>query len=145
MAWRRIPEAGVKERVRNHCPLVASWREDPWSNPPEVFYRAACDGDRVQFALHYVWTRPDWAEICRAHPDWSLKRRIPAMGGLRAHEEKWGPGDVELVVLTLREDRCESIDIRLRLRPFDLIQRPWDLLKRLVRRQTLARREAYTA
>ena len=149
MTWQRMPEAQNLERaewIRWNVPKIASWRHDPWDNPPRVLYRAALDGDhRLQLALHYTWQKPTLMNLENAHPTWSDAKCRAKLRDLDRHEAQWGPGDLELVVLTFQDHRLETINIRLPLRPKDVLTRPWDLIKRLVKRAPLERRKTYPA
>jgi hypothetical protein len=104
VSWTRIDEspAELTALLRAHLPAVVPWADDPWQNPPFVLYRAARDGERVRFALHYTWLAPAWPKLCAAHPGWSSERKLAAMRALLKHEREWGPGDLELVTLTIR-------------------------------------------
>jgi len=99
----------------------------------------------MQLALHYTWTRPSLLSLKEMHPTWSQERRARSDSRLRLHERKWGPGDLELVVLTLVGGVISSIEIRLRLGIRDVLSRPLDFLRRLAKRQSLERRRSYPA
>jgi hypothetical protein len=142
VSWTRIDEASAElsALVRTHLPAIVPWADDPWQNPPFVLYRAARDGERVQFALHYTWLAPTWPKLCAAHPGWSSERKLAAMRALLKHERDWGPGDLELVTVTIGAGGAlESLDLRLRLRLQDFPGALW----RWIRRQPTERRQGF--
>ena len=63
--------------------------------------------DRIMLAIHYIWDAPTETRLRSMRPGWSSFAIGRWRERFERHEERWGPGDVELVTVTL-ERRPEN-------------------------------------
>lgn len=129
---RMVPQAeaeGFLMLAAHFCPAVRLKPFDLWQNL-RVYFRVAVASkqaevdiiDKVYFALHYTWDIPRPEQIKQRYPWWSdaiVKARHKAFVD---HEKKWGPGDVELVELSLRRKRGATSSTSLDPQHFEILK-----------------------
>jgi len=61
--------------------------------------------DEIKLAIHYIWDAPTRKRLQSMRPGWSSFTIDHWLERFERHERRWGPGDVELVTLTLQRHR----------------------------------------
>lgn len=108
----RVPEKEIPEflpLVQAHCPAIRFKPDDLW-HFENVRFRVAVLKQPfrgkfialVRLALHYVWRIPTLSEIRHRHPNWFEATERNVYQSFLGHEKMWGPGDVELVTMSLK-------------------------------------------
>lgn len=121
-AWVQIPESKRKpyqKLAAEFCPAIRHKPFDLWQNL-RIYFRAAIlkrrsrgrHIARVQLALHYTWDIPSKNDLRRMKPNWAKATVNRIHKRFTDHVKGWGPGDVELVRLTLRR-KPTGIDLDL--------------------------------
>ena len=118
-SWKEIPEVDRKRFqpfVDYFIPAVRLKPLDLWVNF-RARHRIAVPGreshhpriNRIRLAVHYRWDAPSESMLRSMRPGWSSFAIERWLERFERHEERWGPGDVELVTVTI-ERRPEGGD-----------------------------------
>jgi hypothetical protein len=120
--WMQVPATEVPlylPLAQAFCPAVRLKPGDMWKNL-RCHFRVAIlkpphrgrHVSRICFGFHLAWDIPDFEDIVRRHPTWSMRACERAWEGFKKHEKHWGPGDVEMVRLIIQRQPTDiDLDI----------------------------------
>jgi hypothetical protein len=110
--WREIPKSD-RDRYQPladyFIPAVRLKPLDLWMNfrahnrtaVPEPGSRGP-NPDNIKLAIYYIWDAPTREKLQSMRPGWSSFTIDQWLERFERHRQRWGPGDVELVILILK-------------------------------------------